>query len=122
MQFSLLMRFMEAPLPDPNPSFNARRGRDVFASVGCALCHTPQMQTAPAMNSAVLENRPVNLFSDLLVHHMGGGLADDIIQGAADLGLDLEEHIAFCIEAMKGIAVELGLDGSAAQASTTSSS
>ena len=47
---------------------------------------------------------------------------EDIIQGAADLGLDLEEHIAFCIEAMKGIAVELGLDGSAAQASTTVSS
>ena len=47
---------------------------------------------------------------------------EDIIQGAADLSLDLEEHIAFCIEAMKGIAVELGLDGSAAQASTTLSS
>ena len=47
---------------------------------------------------------------------------EDIVEGAADLGLDLEEHIAFCIEAMKGIAVELGLDGSAAQASTTSSS
>src|SRR4051812_3676774 len=34
---------------------------------------------------------------------------DDIINGAADLGVDLEEHIAFCIEAMKGIAEELGL-------------
>ena len=40
---------------------------------------------------------------------------EDIIAGAADLGLDLEEHIAFCIEAMKGIAGELGLDGSAAK-------
>jgi putative nucleotidyltransferase with HDIG domain len=40
---------------------------------------------------------------------------EDIIAGAADLGLDLEEHIAFCIEAMKGIASELGLDGSAAK-------
>src|SRR5580692_4172646 len=40
---------------------------------------------------------------------------EDIIQGAADLGLDLEEHIAFCIEAMKTIAGELGLDGSAAK-------
>jgi len=38
---------------------------------------------------------------------------DDITHGAADLGLDLEEHMAFCIEAMKGIARELGLDGSA---------
>ena len=38
---------------------------------------------------------------------------DDIVNGAADLGVDLEEHIAFCIEAMKGIAEKLGLDGSA---------
>ena len=36
---------------------------------------------------------------------------DDIINGAADLGIDLEEHIAFCIEAMKAIAPELGLAG-----------
>src|SRR5262245_45784668 len=55
----------------------------LFSSIECDLCHTPQMQTAPAMLSPVLENRPVNLFSDLLVHHMGAGLADDIIQGAA---------------------------------------
>ena len=40
---------------------------------------------------------------------------DDITQGAADLGIDLEEHIAFCIAAMQGIAGELGLDGTAAQ-------
>src|SRR5881397_2122681 len=37
---------------------------------------------------------------------------NDITTGAADLGVDLEEHIAFCIEAMKRIAKELGLDGS----------
>jgi putative nucleotidyltransferase with HDIG domain len=40
---------------------------------------------------------------------------EDIVNGAADLGVELEEHIAFCIEAMKGIAVELGLDGSGAK-------
>src|SRR5258708_6468174 len=39
---------------------------------------------------------------------------DDIVNGAADLGVELEEHIAFCIEAMKGIAGELGLAGTAA--------
>jgi len=38
---------------------------------------------------------------------------DDIVNGAADLGVDLEQHIAFCIEAMKSIAPELGLAGSA---------
>ena len=40
---------------------------------------------------------------------------NDIIQGATDLGVDLEQHITFCIEAMKSISAELGLDGSAAK-------
>jgi len=34
---------------------------------------------------------------------------DDILNGAADMGVDLEEHIAFCIEAMKAVAPQLGL-------------
>jgi len=34
---------------------------------------------------------------------------DDIVNGAKELGVELDEHIAFCIEAMKGIAAELGL-------------
>lgn len=84
MQFQMMMRFTDGPTPDPHPSESAQRGRDVFAQVGCALCHTPQMQTAPVMNSPVLQDRPVNLYSDLMVHHMGGKLADNIIQGQAD--------------------------------------
>jgi hypothetical protein len=83
MQFQLLMRFTDGPQPDPNPSASAQHGKVVFNNIGCALCHTPQLVTAPVMNSAVLQNRPVNLFSDMLVHHMGAGLADNIIQGAA---------------------------------------
>jgi putative nucleotidyltransferase with HDIG domain len=35
----------------------------------------------------------------------------DIINGAADLGVDLDQHITFCIEAMRGIASDLGLAG-----------
>ena len=34
---------------------------------------------------------------------------DDIINGAVEMGVDLDEHIAFCIDAMKSIAPELGL-------------
>jgi predicted hydrolase (HD superfamily) len=37
----------------------------------------------------------------------------DVIQGAAELGVDLDAHIAFCIEAMKRRAADLGLQGSA---------
>jgi len=38
---------------------------------------------------------------------------DDILSGAHELGVPLDEHIAFCIEAMKGRAAELGLAGTA---------
>jgi predicted hydrolase (HD superfamily) len=38
----------------------------------------------------------------------------DITEGAAELGIDLEEHIAFCVEAMRSVAGELGLAGSIA--------
>src|SRR6266481_1360087 len=39
---------------------------------------------------------------------------DDIINGAAEMGVDLDQHITFCIDAMKARAVELGLAGTAA--------
>jgi len=83
MQFQLMMRFTDAPQPVPSPSSSAQRGAVVFNQIGCAMCHTPQMMTAPVMNSAVLQNRPVNLFSDLLVHRMGPRLADGVSQGQA---------------------------------------
>ena len=38
---------------------------------------------------------------------------NDIVNGAAELGVELEDHIAFCIGAMNAIAEKLGLDGSA---------
>jgi putative nucleotidyltransferase with HDIG domain len=44
---------------------------------------------------------------------------EDITNGAADLGVDLEEHIAFCIEAMKMVAGELGLAGTNAESAPT---
>src|SRR5205807_3496036 len=35
---------------------------------------------------------------------------DDVIRGAAEFGVDLDQHIQFVIDAMKGIAGELGLE------------
>lgn len=40
---------------------------------------------------------------------------DDVRRGAEELGVPLDEHISFCIEAMRGIADQLGLGGSAAR-------
>jgi predicted hydrolase (HD superfamily) len=41
---------------------------------------------------------------------------EDILRGAQELGVPLEEHIAFCIEAMKACAADLGLAGEKPQA------
>jgi CxxC motif-containing protein (DUF1111 family) len=81
-KFSHFMRFLAPPKPStnrPGTAASIASGRDLFQRVGCALCHTPTMRTG---NSAVaaLRDQPVNLYSDLLIHNMGPGLADDIPQ------------------------------------------
>ena len=84
-KFAFFMRFLAPPKPSmnmPGGSASIGRGRDAFTAVGCALCHTPAFYTAPSTVEA-LSNKPVHLFSDLLLHNMGPGLADEVTQGAA---------------------------------------
>lgn len=87
--FADFMRLLAPPTPAADTP-SVRQGRDTFISVGCSLCHTPTLTTAKAVASgsstvpsAALSNQPVNLWSDLIVHHMGAGLADGITQGGA---------------------------------------
>jgi CxxC motif-containing protein (DUF1111 family) len=87
--FADFMRMLAPPTPAPaTPS--SEKGRDTFAKVGCAHCHTPSFTTGAMIASgsstrpsAALSKQTANLFSDLLVHHMGKGLADGITQGGA---------------------------------------
>src|SRR3989442_2159468 len=84
-KFSLFMRLLAPPRPSanmPGGSASIGRGRETFTAVGCALCHTPTLHTGPATVEA-LGNKAAHLFSDLLLHNMGPGLADEITQGAA---------------------------------------
>jgi CxxC motif-containing protein (DUF1111 family) len=81
-KFSHFMRFLAPPTPStskPGGANSLANGRDLFQSVGCALCHTPALKTGNA-TVAALRDKPVNLYSDLLLHNMGSGLADDILQ------------------------------------------
>jgi len=87
--FADFMRMLAPPTPAPDTPSTVN-GRAVFAMVGCAICHTPSFTTGKAIASGSskspsgpLSNQPVNLFSDLLVHHMGKVLADGITQGGA---------------------------------------
>src|SRR6266702_5059627 len=87
--FADFMRMLAPPTPAPDTP-STLNGRAVFAKIGCVHCHTPSFTTGKMIASgsstnpsAALSNQTVNLFSDLLVHHMGRGLADGITQGGA---------------------------------------
>ena len=87
--FANFMRLLAPPMPAP-PTPSSEKGREVFAKVGCVHCHTPSFTTGAMIASgsatspsAALSRQTANLFSDLLAHHMGKGLADGITQGGA---------------------------------------
>ncbi|HEV8689592.1 MAG TPA: di-heme oxidoredictase family protein [Ideonella sp.] len=84
-KFGFFMRFLAPPAPasgDPGGAASIERGRATFDKAGCALCHVPTMKTGDTFVNA-MRNQPVHLFSDLLLHDMGEGLADGINQGQA---------------------------------------
>jgi len=87
--FADFMRMLAPPTPAPDTPSTVN-GRALFTKIGCVHCHTPSFTTGKRIASgssttpsAALSNQPVNLWSDLLVHHMGRDLADGITQGAA---------------------------------------
>lgn len=76
-----------APPPALPKNQDAKAGEALFNALGCELCHTSQMQTGDRYNLILadgttkrvrqMENRIVHAYSDLLIHDMGLGLADD---------------------------------------------
>jgi CxxC motif-containing protein (DUF1111 family) len=84
--FAMFMRLLAAPTPSadtPGGANSIANGKHMFNAIGCALCHTPALQTGPSSVTPDLNNANANLFSDLLVHNMGQNLADGVSQGNA---------------------------------------
>jgi CxxC motif-containing protein (DUF1111 family) len=95
-KFTMFMRMLAPPKPSNNvtgaTADSIAAGNQLFSTVGCALCHSPSMNTYKYASAATMggvsgtPNGPavaVNLFSDLLIHDMGVGLADGVQQGQA---------------------------------------
>jgi len=89
--FANFMRFL-APPPQGGVVLNGNpvsaaaisAGSSLFISTGCAICHNPSPGTTQVSNFVpALSGAPVNAFSDIEIHHMGGGLADNVSQGGA---------------------------------------
>lgn len=86
VNFALFMRLLAPPQPVSSygavPATSIQNGGNIFRTVGCPLCHTPSLTTGESPIAAISKQN-ANLFSDLLVHNMGSGLADGISQGNA---------------------------------------
>jgi CxxC motif-containing protein (DUF1111 family) len=80
-RFSLFMRFLAPPVPVA-PTTSTSNGLVQFNNIGCNMCHTNSF-TTPSSSIAALSKVQANLYSDLLVHDMGPGMADNIAQGNA---------------------------------------
>lgn len=87
--FAIFMRLLAPPVENPgtplsNPNYSrVLNGSTIFTDIGCGSCHrtsftAEESEITPDMNSAT-----ARLFSDLEIHHMGDGLADNIVQGNA---------------------------------------
>jgi CxxC motif-containing protein (DUF1111 family) len=70
----LFVRLLAPPAP-LKQSREARRGRDLFAQVGCTGCHVPTLRTGDNPIPA-LSHKEVAAYTDLLLHDMGPQLAD----------------------------------------------
>jgi CxxC motif-containing protein (DUF1111 family) len=84
-KFSFFMRFLAPPTPSedkPGGKESIAKGKATFTAVGCVQCHTASFTTGKSAIAA-LRNKPVPLYSDLLLHNMGDGLADGVSQGEA---------------------------------------
>jgi CxxC motif-containing protein (DUF1111 family) len=82
VNFAMFARLSAPPTPAPQTA-ETQAGAQVFNNIGCALCHTPTINTGAVSFITQQSNVPVNAFSDFLVHNMGNGLADHISQGGA---------------------------------------
>jgi CxxC motif-containing protein (DUF1111 family) len=86
LAFMQFMKFLDQPAPVTSygsvTSASIQNGANLFATTGCALCHTPTLTTGHS-TSPSLDQKQAHLFSDLALHHMGAGLADGVTQGAA---------------------------------------
>jgi len=69
-------------LDSPEDQAASEEGRQIFANIGCATCHTPTLVTGNHQSSA-LNRKRFRIYSDLLLHDMGPELASICAPGAS---------------------------------------
>ena len=61
----------------------ALQGEALFATAGCAKCHTTEFTTSQYHQMTELRSQKIHPYTDLLLHDMGADLADNLGEGVA---------------------------------------
>ena len=64
-------------VPAPRDLEGVAKGKELFTTIGCASCHTPRMKTGNYPGIPAISNQIIYPYSDMLLHDMGFGLADN---------------------------------------------
>ena len=76
------LQTLKAPVPRQQKDEKIISGRQVFTSIGCDKCHTPELKTGEFPVEA-LSNKSFFPYSDFLLHDMGDELNDGYTEGTA---------------------------------------
>ena len=75
-----IQSYLRGLSPPPRRNFEdpqAIAGMAIFAAIGCNRCHVPNLVTSTTAELPELRGIPIQPFTDLLLHDLGDGLADD---------------------------------------------
>jgi CxxC motif-containing protein (DUF1111 family) len=79
--FASFMRSLKAPAPDATATPEVQHGAQLFAKIGCTICHveaiitgkSPAAPGGPGLHPDSLENKTIHPYSDFLMHDVGTG-------------------------------------------------
>lgn len=77
------LRALGVPAQRRSTDSAVRTGETLFIEVGCAGCHRPHLATSVVPGWPELSNQAIRAYTDLLLHDMGAGLADEVVEGEA---------------------------------------
>ena len=76
------LQTLKAPVQRTPGDPDVQAGKQIFLSINCGKCHTPQLQTGVS-SIAALSNKTFFPYSDFLLHDMGPALNDGYTEGTA---------------------------------------
>ena len=76
------LQTLKTPIQRNQNDATVQYGKNIFTQIGCVSCHKPTLKTGFS-NIESLSNKEFHPYTDLLLHKMGGNLAEDYTEGNA---------------------------------------